>query len=488
MCYLCNLKNRESNRPENNQNHTCMKVRSMLLSLYLMTASAMTAQTLDVTASGTYVSNTKYDWSNLAQSITSVDKTPYERAHDIYMWLCRNIAYDTTYSIYTADEAYENRRGVCQGYSELFYRLAEAVGLRTDIVTGKSKNYKNEIGKQGHAWVLVYVKDNNAILVDPTWGAGNVNDGVFTRCVTEDWFHIDPRWSIFSHFPDKEGYQLLDRKVTYSEFERIPGFTPSLGKYGYDGETVLTAALAGNVPKLPDIFSNHIDGVAKVIKMPLEETLHVGTYYDFFFKLKKPAKLVLINEGGEEKDWTNFESKSTMRYMPSIGGSLKVAYEGEDKKYWTMIEYKIAAPTDAEIANLESSYPLRSPYLKDVANFNKSAIEACGIDPHYLLRALKAKNIKAMAKFYTGVKCTLKSLPISETLTSGKDYTFRLHPGKGKKWAIINEGVWTYQPDGYTGGDIEITANSVKPGKLQLAAQVDINDKNFKIVAEYIVK
>ena len=83
-----------------------------------------------------YVHDTKYDWSGLANSITSSSKPDYEKARDIYTWLTHNIAYDTSYSIHTADETYENKRGVCQGYCEMFYRLGEAVGLRSDIIFG----------------------------------------------------------------------------------------------------------------------------------------------------------------------------------------------------------------------------------------------------------------------------------------------------------------------------------------------------------------
>ncbi len=115
--------------------------RMLILASVLFCSAGASAQSAPLSPS-------KYDWSGLANSVTSTDKTAY----------AENISYDTTYSIYTADGTYENRRGVCQGYSELFCRIAEAVGLRADIVTGKTKDADGSIPDMGHAWLFVYTE------------------------------------------------------------------------------------------------------------------------------------------------------------------------------------------------------------------------------------------------------------------------------------------------------------------------------------------
>ncbi|MBQ8243153.1 MAG: transglutaminase domain-containing protein, partial [Bacteroidaceae bacterium] len=77
------------------------------------------------------ISDTRYDFSDVALQITDGAHTPTEVARKIYQWICEHIAYDTDYLYYTADECWENKRAVCQGYCELYYYMGKAVGLET---------------------------------------------------------------------------------------------------------------------------------------------------------------------------------------------------------------------------------------------------------------------------------------------------------------------------------------------------------------------
>lgn len=94
------------------------------------------------------VSETKYDWSELAAKIVGDKTAKRDQAYAIYRWLCDNIAYDTSYSIHDADTAIEQKRGVCQAYCEIFYRLAEPLGLEAHIISGFSKD------SDSGAWVM----------------------------------------------------------------------------------------------------------------------------------------------------------------------------------------------------------------------------------------------------------------------------------------------------------------------------------------------
>ena len=126
------------------------------------------------------ISETHYDYTELAKQITSNCNSKTEQAHNIYQWICENIEYDTTYKVYTADDCYDQKKGVCQAYCELFYRLGEPLGLKTTIIPGKSKDQHGQIERAKHAWLYVEVEEKN-ILIDPTWGAGSIKDGVFVR-------------------------------------------------------------------------------------------------------------------------------------------------------------------------------------------------------------------------------------------------------------------------------------------------------------------
>ena len=118
-----------------------------------------------------YVSKTTFDWTEAAKDIVGDAKTNYQKIRAIYEWVCGNIDYDTTYSIFTADECVEKQKGVCQAYCEVFYQLAKAVGVRVEIVGGLSKDFKGHVDDKGHAWVFAYTRENHGMLLDPTWGA-----------------------------------------------------------------------------------------------------------------------------------------------------------------------------------------------------------------------------------------------------------------------------------------------------------------------------
>ena len=100
------------------------------------------------------VSATKYDYSVVATDITAGCTTKIEQAEAIYRWMCQHVAYDTEHKIHTADECWDERKGVCQAYCELYYRLAEPLGLHCTIISGVTKDSKENISDDGHAWLL----------------------------------------------------------------------------------------------------------------------------------------------------------------------------------------------------------------------------------------------------------------------------------------------------------------------------------------------
>ena len=124
---------------------------------------------------------THYDYTNLSRSITKGCKTDYDKVRAIYKWMCDNIEYDTSYKIYDADNCFDNRKGVCQAYCNLFYNMAKSIGIKVEIISGISKDSYGNIGSTGHSWLFAYVEDNYGILLDPTWGAGSVSNGKFVK-------------------------------------------------------------------------------------------------------------------------------------------------------------------------------------------------------------------------------------------------------------------------------------------------------------------
>lgn len=95
--------------------------------------------------------------------------TEYERLRLVYDWMCSNIEYDHYHLendpdyelMYTAYAAMIHRTCVCDGYANLFYRLALACGLDARKMIG---TYDGGC----HAWNIVRV-DRRYYSVDATW-------------------------------------------------------------------------------------------------------------------------------------------------------------------------------------------------------------------------------------------------------------------------------------------------------------------------------
>ncbi|MBE6900434.1 MAG: hypothetical protein E7479_07225 [Ruminococcaceae bacterium] len=98
------------------------------------------------------------------------DKNDYYKICAIYDYICDNVVYDyanlnnENYKLqYTAYAALINGTSVCQGYSNLFYRMALDWGVDARLIAGDAGG--------GHAWNIVKMGDYYYNL-DSTWDAG----------------------------------------------------------------------------------------------------------------------------------------------------------------------------------------------------------------------------------------------------------------------------------------------------------------------------
>lgn len=94
--------------------------------------------------------------------------TEYEKVKTIYNYICETVVYadDLTDDVmYTAWSALFNNEAVCQGYSQLFYKMAEEVGLDVRIVPGVGT-----VSGENHGWNIVKIEDKY-YNVDVTWDA-----------------------------------------------------------------------------------------------------------------------------------------------------------------------------------------------------------------------------------------------------------------------------------------------------------------------------
>ena len=238
------------------------------------------------------ISETHYSYKKVAAALTRDCTTDYEKICAINSWISRNIEYDTTYSIRTADECFDKRKGVCQGYCELFYRIAEAAGVNVEIIVGISRSITGEMNSGRHAWIFAYTRPFYGIFVDPTWDAGTVSNNEFKYSEVHGyWFNVDPEWMILNHFPDDESCQLLQQPLTKDEFLSIEYSFSVMYKYGFDAHELLNRALDKTL-SIPKIY-NGGDTVFKVLDVPIEQELKKGQTYTFRIKKLSGNDIIL---------------------------------------------------------------------------------------------------------------------------------------------------------------------------------------------------
>lgn len=124
-----------------------------------------------------------------AEELTKRISNDREKALAIYEFVAKHVSYDVqkwedlVFDI--SDSALltlESGKGVCQDYAYLAVALFRAIGMEANYIEG----YAGE----RHAWVEVKV-DGDWLVMDPTWGAGYVQDGEFVANYREDYFDPD---------------------------------------------------------------------------------------------------------------------------------------------------------------------------------------------------------------------------------------------------------------------------------------------------------
>lgn len=424
-----------------------------------------------------------YDYTAIAKEITYGKTTELEKIKAIYEWICTNIAYDTTYSIYHADECYDKRIGVCNAYSELFYYIAKSVGLKSQIVVGKSKNAKGYISPRGHAWVCVQV-NGRTMLLDPTWGAGSVDDdNVFTRSENIwTWFDVDPRIMVFSHYPNNEEYQFLDEPLTYDEFEDMPYVPAQVYQYNLNVDKIYQLA-RNNDLELPKFYGELQSQNILFYEIPLCNSLRIGQYYDFRIHLRNiEYKIAIANNGlftyidefSEEGDGVY-----SIRYMPRNEGDVLLCYYNDELDVWkSIIGYNVAPAKSGDWDRLSEVYPLLHPDIRSVENLYADEWESAGVDNFRLAELIRQYNVTKLPIVYTGYGQYLEivDIPMTRELQLGQSYTFMFSPRNDRKWAIIEgTSTWYQEWNIDDNGVYSITIIPKNCGDLKIATNVEGN-------------
>jgi len=201
-------------------------MKLLLICLFACCGTVMNAQNFNNYYANASVVNIPesetYSTSSIANYIQSHFTTDKEKLWAIYSWITTNIRYNRDsmyYSFWGEDperklsSVLKTRKGVCENFASLLTRIAYKCGIPSHVVNGYTK-MGGAVKWTGHGWSAVYI-DNEWLLCDPTWDAGNT--------ASSNYYLIPPTQFIETHMPFDPLWQLLEYPISHKEFRQ--GFT-----------------------------------------------------------------------------------------------------------------------------------------------------------------------------------------------------------------------------------------------------------------------
>lgn len=285
----------------------------------------------------------------LATYLTRPWKTDKEKVRALFRWMTDRIAYNAEdflagrpFGDVSAEGVLTSRKSVCEGYGNLFLKLAQAAGLEAVKLAGHSKGFSYRPGEKvatNHAWNAVKI-DGAWHLLDATWGAGYVDakEG-FVKELDEHYFLTPPDHFVFNHFPEDPRWQLLDPPVPKETYAAWPRLEVGLFRTGASGKDLQALLAKKDFRGLVHTFSD--TRRIRQFQGPLEKHLSAGKAYRF--RIEAPSCLELAIVNGENWHYaTVAKGAFEVTVMPEAG-SFKVCgrYSDKEKRFWTMLEYVV---------------------------------------------------------------------------------------------------------------------------------------------------
>jgi hypothetical protein len=174
-------------------------------------------------------------------------------------------------------------------------------------------------------------------LLDPTWGSGFVRDNRFEPSFTWDYFLVQPRELILSHFPEENDWQLLPRAVRRSEFERMPLVPRNVVNAGFDPAMILAAALKNGIRSFP-LVGTRTD--VRIVQAPLSGTLAKASTVSIDVIWPGAADVALVSGGV----WRHLRREGDRFRGEAIASQSAVSLVGRStgsKDFETLLHYTV---------------------------------------------------------------------------------------------------------------------------------------------------
>lgn len=162
---------------------------------YQFTIPAVECFQLHVSVTDAAGTHAEYIWEDLCPDLTLSSKvkavvsecapsglSDYEKALNLYNWLCVNATYDYTDTWYSAEGVLLHGTGVCDSFASAYILLLEEAGVSCRKVVGSS------LEGESHAWVLAKL-GGEWYHMDPTWDESSSHRfyfGLNTALITRD--------------------------------------------------------------------------------------------------------------------------------------------------------------------------------------------------------------------------------------------------------------------------------------------------------------
>ncbi|HEX8699082.1 MAG TPA: transglutaminase domain-containing protein [Myxococcaceae bacterium] len=169
------------------------------------------------------------DLATVAKYLVSQERDPFQRVKVLHDYVADRVVYDVealktgNFPSQRPEAVFQNRKGVCAGYSNLLAAMGQAVGEEIVSVSGDAytPHLLDVLGEEfnGHAWNAVRI-EGEWYLIDATWNAGHVNGDFYTRNYRTKYLFMPPQKFLERHLPDDPAWQLLDQPLSRGEAMR----------------------------------------------------------------------------------------------------------------------------------------------------------------------------------------------------------------------------------------------------------------------------
>lgn len=177
----------------------------------------------------------------LVKYLINPASTDIKRVRAIFRWITQNIDYDIDaffderLRVEDPIKVIKKGKAVCGGYAILFKTMCYEAGIKSEVISGWSKGYGEQITMQAnHAWNSVII-NNRPYLLDVTWGAGYIDEQAqFRKSFNDHYFLTDPQQFIYDHLPEEDYWQLMKDTISRNTFKNLILLRPAFFRTGLE--------------------------------------------------------------------------------------------------------------------------------------------------------------------------------------------------------------------------------------------------------------